>query len=363
MSPPVVQLADIIVRYGDRPVLRVPSLGIERGETLAVIGPNGSGKSTLLRVIGLLEPPTEGSVLLEGQAVDFRADLVSLRRRMATVFQEALLCDATVHQNVALPLRLRHLPPPEVRHRAAEWMDRLGIARLAGRRSRTLSGGEAQRTSLARAFAAAPELLLLDEPFAALDPPTKGALMADLDTILRETGVTAVFVTHDREEALRLGDRVAVMFDGLIEQVAGPEAIFGRPATPEVARFVGVENILSGRVLGGGQGLCLVGVGDSKLEVLGDYREGERVFVCIRPEDVTFHLPREPVGASSARNRLEGRIVRLVPMGSQYRIELDCGYPMVGLLTKQSREDLGLAEGGSVAVSFKASAAHVFRRG
>jgi tungstate transport system ATP-binding protein len=177
VTGPVVALRDVTVRYGPAPVLDVPALDVGEGDLLAVIGPNGSGKSTLLRVIGLLEAPTTGEVRFRGERVG-RAHRLQVRRRMASAFQEPLLADTTVFENVALGLRFRGVPRSERRRRVERWLAGLGVAALAGRRAPTLSGGEAQRVALARALVLEPEVLLLDEPFAALDQPTREALIA-----------------------------------------------------------------------------------------------------------------------------------------------------------------------------------------
>jgi len=362
MSLPVLELRDILVRYGPSVVLRVPSLTLFSGEILALIGPNGAGKSTLLRVMGLLEAPSQGELYFSGQRVLWNADILYFRRRMASVFQEPLLCDTTVFENVALGLRLRGASRREILDKVGWWLERLGIAALASQQARTLSGGEAQRASLARAFVIDPEVLLLDEPFAALDPPTRESLLFDLDAILRETGTTTLFVTHERSEALLLGDRLGVMMGGEVLQLDLPERVFATPATEEVARFVGVETILPGKVISQERGLAVVGLGGTELEVLAEHSPGERVLVCLRPEDITLSRKEDPISDPSAGNRIYGRVRRLAPLGSQYRVVVDCGFPLVALITKQSYWELSLKEGTEVIASFKASAAHVLKK-
>ena len=251
MTAPVLEALGIRVVRGGRTVLDVPGLAVPPAEVLALIGPNGAGKSTLLRVLGLLESPGAGEVRFRGTAVAPRAAL-AVRRRMASVFQEALLADTTVRENVALGLRFRGEGGPAATKRVGEWLERFGIAHLAERRARTLSGGEAQRAALARALVMEPEVLLLDEPFSSLDPPTREGLIDDLGRILREERTTAVLVTHDRGEALALGDRVGVLMGGRLLQVDGAAQVFRAPATEEIARFVGVETILDCRVIEGG---------------------------------------------------------------------------------------------------------------
>lgn len=241
-------------------------------------------------------------------------------------------------------------------------MRRLGIAHLASRHARTLSGGEAQRVSLARAFALEPDILLLDEPFAALDPQTRDGLLRELQQALRESPVTTIFVTHDREEALRLGDRIAVVMDGRLQQIAAPEEAFGRPISEHVARFVGVENLLTGCVGAEHDGLLTIDTGSALVRAPGRLPVGTSVLVCLRPEDLAL---RPALGAEphdSVLNHLGGRVTDLVLIGSQYRVELECGHPMVALVTKHSVQALGLVPSSEVVVSFKASAAHVIVR-
>lgn len=237
MAEALLALQDILVRYGERPIIQIPSLAVYPGEVLAIIGPNGAGKSTLLRVMGLLEQPTRGKVTFQGQEVRPQNALTA-RRRMASVFSEPLLLNASVYENAALGLKLRGLNRRSIEQRVSPWLERLGIAHLVGRPARSLSGGEARRTSLVRALALDPELLLLDEPFSALDPPTRETFLLDLETILRETSITTVFVTHDRNEAFMLGDRVAVLIGGEFLQVGAANDVFAQPVNQEVARFV-----------------------------------------------------------------------------------------------------------------------------
>jgi tungstate transport system ATP-binding protein len=348
----------------DRPpglALRVPRLEVRAGEVLAVIGPNGSGKSTLLRLLGLLQAPDAGQVLVHGRAVD-AARALAERRRMAMVFQQPLLADGTVADNVGLGLRFRGVGAGERAARASAWLERFAIGHLAGRRARTLSGGEAQRVALARALVLEPEVLLLDEPFAAIDEPSRAVLVPELAAILRAERVTTVLVTHDRSEAQALGDRVAVLIGGAIQQVDDATTVFLAPASEAVARFVGVETIVAGIVQGAGDGVSVVQVGDRTVEVAAPARPGARVRVCIRPEDVTL-APAGSTALTSARNRLPGRVVRLTPAPAHVRVLVDCGFPLVAAVTPRSVEELGLASGAPVTAIFKASAPHLLAVG
>ena len=354
----VVALRDVRRDHAGGFTLEVPALEVRAGEVLAVIGPNGSGKSTLLRVLGLLERPAAGQVLVGGRPVDAR-DALAERRRMATVFQEPLLADTTVAANVALGLRFRGVAGEEIERRVARWLDRLGVAGLATRAARTLSGGEAQRVALARALVLEPEVLLLDEPFASLDQPSRSALIADLGTVLRQDRITTVLVTHHRGEAQALADRVAVLIDGRLCQVDETARVFHAPASENVARFVGVETIVSGRVRAREAGVTRVDVGGRVLDVADPAGVGAQVRLAIRPEDVTLALPRDSGGATSARNALTGTIARITVTDAGVRVLVECGFPLVATVTPRSVTELGLVEGMAVAALFKASAVHV----
>jgi len=334
------------------------NLSVSQGETVALLGENGAGKSTLLRILAFLEAPTEGAVIFQGEPVSFRfRKLHALHRRIAVIFQEPLLLDGTVFQNVALGLRLRGMK--EETWKVGQWLERFGIAHLSDRPAKSLSGGEAQRASLARAFVLSPELLLLDEPFSALDPPTRDALLADFKGILAETKTTTVFVTHDRDEALALGDRVAVMMDGRILQIDIPEQIFSSPATEEIARFVGAENVFPARVLSSGNGLVAAEIDGMKVAVAGEAVPGDHVMICVRPEDIS--LSKTEADSSSTKNCFQARVVRTIPFGFSLRVFLDGEKPFVALITKRASERLGLREGESVIASFKPDAAHLIR--
>lgn len=233
----MIQIGDLLVQRNGRDVLRVDSLNIQRGETLTVVGPNGAGKSTLLLVLARLLKPSHGEVLYDGKSLK-RWNELEYRRRISFVFQAPLLMDMTVEQNVALGLKFRGTPKGERRERARKWMKQLGVESLSKRRAGELSGGEAQRVSLARAFVLEPELLLLDEPFAALDPPTHAKLLEDLSAILKQDHRTAVFVTHNLSEAARLSHRIAVIVGGALRQVGTAKQIKSKPADETVAAFL-----------------------------------------------------------------------------------------------------------------------------
>jgi tungstate transport system ATP-binding protein len=233
----MIQIDELLIQRNGRDVLQVPSLDIQRGETLTVVGPNGAGKSTLLLALARLLIPAQGDITYAGKSLR-QWDELEYRRRISFVFQAPLLMDMSVEQNVALGLTFRGTPREERRARAGRWMEQLGVESLARRRAGQLSGGEAQRVSLARAFVLEPELLLLDEPFSALDPPTRSKLLEDLSALLKEHQRTAVFVTHNLSEAAKLSHRIAVIVGGALRQVGTAKQIKSKPADETVAAFL-----------------------------------------------------------------------------------------------------------------------------
>jgi tungstate transport system ATP-binding protein len=238
-SLPLIEVRDLRVRRAAREILYVPCLALQPGDRLAVIGPNGAGKSTLLEALALLRRPTAGEIRFAGAPVRWRpAELVRLRRRMAVVFPRPLLLAGTLQDNVALGLRLRGVRPAEADAEALRWLDRLGVAHLADRAESAVSVGEAQRASIARALALAPEVLLLDEPFAALDSLARQALLNDLSGLLGDTRCAVALVTHDWREVRRLARRVVALFDGQVAQQGAVAEVERAPATARVAALI-----------------------------------------------------------------------------------------------------------------------------
>lgn len=233
----MIQLRDLVIQRNERDALRISSLDIQRGETLTVVGPNGAGKSTLLLALARLLRLSHGDIIFNGKSLK-QWDELEYRRKISFVFQAPLLMDMTVEQNVALGLKFRGTTKEEIQDRVGKWMKQLGVESLSKRRGSQLSGGEAQRVSLARAFVLDPELLLLDEPFSALDPPTRAKLIEDLSALLKENQYTAVFVTHNLNEATKLSHHIAVIVGGALRQVGTAKQIKSNPADETVAAFL-----------------------------------------------------------------------------------------------------------------------------
>ncbi|MFL5917557.1 MAG: sulfate/molybdate ABC transporter ATP-binding protein [Gaiellaceae bacterium] len=307
----MIEARGIVKRFGHFTALDGVSVEVERGSLVALLGPSGSGKSTLLRVIAGLEHPEEGVVCLEGQDV---TSVSPQERGVGFVFQHyAAFKHMTVWQNVAFGLKIRHRPRAEIKHRVSELLELVQLSRLGDRYPAQLSGGQRQRMGLARALAVDPKVLLLDEPFGALDARVRKELRGWLRRLHDETHTTTVIVTHDQEEAMDVADRVVVMNGGRIEQTAPPRELYDHPANEFVMSFVGPVNRL----------------GDA----------------FIRPHDVELLL--EPNGATQ-----EAMVQRLVHLGFEVRVELlrDDGEILSAQLTREHVEALELQHGQIVYV-------------
>ncbi len=244
-ASPLLELRDVAVVAGGRTILGLEHLALAPGETLCVLGANGAGKSTLLRVAGGLRTPARGELRLDGVP----ATAPQIRAVTAAVLQRPLLRrGATARTNVETGLRFARVPREERRRRTDEWLVRLDLAGLADRRASALSGGEAQRVSIARALVLAPRILLLDEPFSALDAPTRAELLADLRDVLASIGATSLLVTHDRHEAAAIADRVAILHAGELRQLGPTASVLEHPADADCARLLGFENLLESRL-------------------------------------------------------------------------------------------------------------------
>lgn len=363
-KPVLLEARDIRVVRGGSILVDVASFVVRKSDVLAVIGPNGAGKTTLLQAVAHLLKPFEGKLFFEGLEVGGQLSVLEYRRRLAMAFQEPLLFDATVYQNVSSGLKIRGMKRQIIQQRVEEALELFGISRLADRSARTLSGGEAQRTNIARAFATEPALLFLDEPFNALDQPSHEALVKDLRGIVRKTGVTVVFVTHNRLEALQLATTVAAMKSGRITQVGSVEEVMNSPQDPFIASFVGMECMLPGKILSsnGRSFVAAVKGQEQTVEGIGDFEQGDRVILCIRPENVLLSINTSKT-ETSARNLFPARIVSVVPLGPFFKIELDCGFPLSAYVTASAIRDLSLREGNEILASFKATSVHAVKRG
>jgi tungstate transport system ATP-binding protein len=361
LPTPVFEARDLQVVRGGSLILNIPSLVVSEGEILVLIGRNGAGKSTLLQALSALSKPTRGQIFFRGRKIGTDIPLLEYRRRLAMVLQDPLLFDTTVYRNVASGLKIRGMNRDAIEPIVGKALERFGIAHLKDRSARTLSGGEARRASLARAFATNPEILLLDEPFSGLDPIMRETLIEDLEQVLRETRITTIFVTHDRMEALRLATRFGVMNSGEILQTGSPDEVTNRPVNEFVASLVGIQNILKGKVIRRDSRAFIASVSGQEIKAIGDVGLGEQVSLCIRPENVTL-LAVASGNPASAKDTFPGTVEKIIPIGLYKKVQLNCGFPLVAYVTNSSFFDLSLKKGTEVLAFFDATAVHVIRK-
>ncbi|MFO7250328.1 MAG: ABC transporter ATP-binding protein [Actinomycetes bacterium] len=344
---PAIELEGVVKDFVSRgEVVRAVkgvSFSIAEGEFFSLLGPSGCGKTTTMRMIAGFEEPTSGRIRLHGVDV---TDVPPNRRDVNMVFQSyALFPHMNVWENVAFGLKRKKVPEPEIRRRVGEMLEIVGLTGREKSRPRELSGGQQQRVALARALVNRPRALLLDEPLGALDLKLRQQMQLELKRIQREVGITFVYVTHDQSEALTMSDRIAVMNDGAVEQLADPREIYERPATAFVASFIGTSNLLSGQISAISGDVATVRLGDRGRVLLngGGHRLGESVQITVRPEKIRI-LPGEPEGDVSAVPGVVSEVVYLGTYNS-YAVTLDGGAE-VTVFEQNAHDSTSTAERG-----------------
>jgi len=323
----LLEVRNVVKRFGAREVLRQLSLQIAPGEFLTLLGESGSGKTTLLRLVAGFEQPTSGEIWMNGQRLD---TLPPYRRRVNTVFQHyALFPHLTVQENVAYGLRVTGVAAAEISSRVADALGMVKMHEYATTRPAKLSGGQQQRVALARALVNRPQLLLLDEPLSALDANLRKQMQGELKSLQRELGITFLFVTHDQDEAMALSDRIALLKDGALEQVASPREIYAHPATAYTAQFIGQTNLLRAQVR---SGLASIG----RMQWRTTQPDGMLLF-SLRPESIYLTASAQPEADAV---RFRATIRQQTYSGWTEDLEVDCAgqslrvrTPARGLLT------------------------------
>jgi putative spermidine/putrescine transport system ATP-binding protein len=335
-----VRMEGLRRHYGPVVALDGLDLTMAPGELVALLGPSGCGKTTTLRLVAGLEDADAGRITVGGKDV---IHLPASKRDMGMVFQAySLFPHMTVRQNVAFGLRLRRVSPAERDRRALEMLELVGLSTQADRYPHQISGGQQQRVALARALAIEPQVLLLDEPLSALDAKVRAQLRDQIRRIQLEVGITTLFVTHDQEEALAIADRVGVMRDGKLEQLAAPTEVYSRPATPFVAEFVGLTNRLAGTVSGG-----TVTVRGRDLPLVDTSTPAGQVIALVRPEAVT--LASDSSGESGP---LTGTVIASTFLGATSRVTVDLGDTTI-MAQLSTSDATALSAGSRVALSIR----------
>lgn len=310
MSKHIIELENICKTFDDSEVLKNINLHIDENEFVTLLGPSGCGKSTLLRLIAGFEAPTSGTIRFDG--IDL-ANVMPYERKVNTVFQKyALFPHLNVFDNIAFGLRIKKLPGSEIKNKVHRVLDLVNLSGFENRSISSLSGGQQQRIAIARAIVNEPEVLLLDEPLAALDLKLRKGMQLELKNMQRELGITFLYVTHDQEEALTMSDTVVVMKDGVIQQIGTPTDVYNEPKNAYVADFIGESNIIDGIM----KKDCLVNIFGTDFECVDTgFGENENIDVVIRPEDIVLSEP--------GNGKLDGKVVSVTFKGVHYEMQIE----------------------------------------
>ncbi|MBS7648036.1 MAG: ATP-binding cassette domain-containing protein [Halobacteria archaeon] len=350
---PFIETQGLTKLYGEKVALRNINMKVDKGELLAVVGPSGSGKTTLLRLLDLLDEPSDGKIIFDGVNTSCpEKEKLLLRRRIGMVFQQSVMFNTSVQNNVAYPLRIRGLKT-NIDEKVNETLELVGLRGFEKRNAVTLSGGEMQRISLAQALVFEPELLLLDEPTANLDPRNVSIIEEIISKVNRERGVTVVMATHNILQAEHLASKVAILHEGRLVEIGDVEEIFRK--SDFLASFTRLWNIYSGQAYALEDELALIDLGDEvKIEAITQKRGSVTVF--IRPEEIIISV--EPI-RSSARNMLKGKIIEVSDLNQKVQLKVDAGKEFTVVMTKKSFKEMKLNLESQIYLNFKASSVHI----
>jgi len=356
----LIEVTGLNHSYGEQAVLENINLSFDRGEVFALIGPTGAGKTTLLRIIDLLEIPGAGEIYVDGICIPRSGkQRFEMRRRMSFIHQKPQVFNLSVYDNVACGLRWRGEEKGRIAGKVDQILEMVGLEGYKNRNARTLSGGEAQRVALARSLVLEPEVLLLDEPTANLDPVSTAKIEQLISYVARQRNTTMIMATHDMSQGQQLADRIGVLLNGRLVQTGNATDIFRSPQNEEVANFVGMENIIEGVIIASNDGIATVNIGGNAIQAVSSYPVGKEVYACIRPEDITLALSSTQ---SSARNSFQAKVTQVTTVGPLSRVEINCGFRLVALVTKISAEEFNLQAGREVYTTFKATGVHIMER-
>jgi len=351
----MIRVKEISNNWGEFELKNV-SLEVKQGEYFVILGPTGSGKTLLLELIVGLYIPNKGKIFIEGKDITYE---VPEKRNLGFLYQDySLFPHFSVRKNIEYGMKLRNMSKTEIDNKLKELSKMFKIQNLMHRDVTTLSGGEQQRVALARALATNPKVLLLDEPFSALDENTKANLISEMKELHRKEGITFIHVTHSQEEAMILADRIGIIMNGTIVQVGTPEEIFYKPKTKEIARFVKIENIWEGKVIEKRNEEIVIEIKGKKIVAISNhFKVGDEVRLIIRPEDVVIGE-----GNTSARNVFKGVVSDVIKHGFYNIVRVDCGFQVEAAVTKQSIENLNIKEGKNIDIFFKATSIQVIKK-
>jgi len=354
-----LELEHITKYFGRTAAVMDISLSVEQGEFLTLLGPSGCGKTTILRMVAGFETPSAGNILLDGDDITNRS---ASKRPMGMVFQSyALFPHMTAEQNIAFGLSIKRTPRDVITRRCAELLDLVGLSDKGRSFPHQLSGGQQQRVALARALAVEPKVLLLDEPLSALDAKVRVSLRNEIRRIQQQLKMTAIYVTHDQEEALAISDRIAVMAKGHIEQLDLPEEIYNNPRTVFAATFVGTSNHFNGLLKSASEGLCQVDKQTIHVPPVPNLPDGDQVLIMVRPEEVSIHNAEEGAdySANGAGNQIAGVIELRTFLGpfTRFHVRINESTTLTADVPSQQARDYYVAQ--HVVLSFPPGACQV----
>lgn len=351
MAEFALEIKNLIHVYCGQKILDIPHFCLKQGECLVILGPNGAGKSTFLRIASLLEKPTQGELYFAGLRAEPKNEL-TLRRRLVYLLERSLFFHGNVKDNLLYGLKLRGLSKRQQQQRLEAVSELFYLQSLLNKWPEELSAGEKQRVNLARAFIIYPDLLFLDEPFSNLDQPLKEEIMREFQRARKKRGQTTVVVTHNRDEAMYLADRLAIMIQGEIKQIGQVEEVLASPASLDIASLLGQETLVEGVVEKQENGLLWIKAAHYQLCALGQAQIGEKVKIIFRPEEVIIASSKPQ---SSIRNWFYGTVIDIKPLDRVSLVTLDCGFPLKAYLTKAAVEELAIELGKKFWAGVKAS--------
>jgi len=349
-----VETRNLCKEYPGKRVLADVSLGVEQGEIFALIGPNGAGKTTLLRILDLLDEPTSGTVWFQGVKVKYSSNRQPIRRMIGMVFQQTVLFNTSVFRNVAYALKVRGENDKNIEKRVKETLKIVQLEGFENKSALKLSGGEAQRVTLAQALITEPELLLLDEPTANLDPRNVSIVEEVLSWINREYKTTIIMATHNMFQAETLANRAVLLLEGRIEKIGRIQEIFTL-SSKTLTKFARLENVFSGVSKISEEGTSIIDIGGG-VQIEAAIEKSGNVTVFVKPEDII--LSKDLI-VSSARNMFKGRIVSVSDLGSIVKLQVDMGKRFIVQITKRSFNEMQLNVGSEVYMAFKASSVYL----
>jgi molybdopterin-binding protein len=351
----LLEIQNLSKKYEGKNVLEDISIFLEKGTTLGLIGPTGCGKTTLLRIINLIEPPSSGKIIFNGQEIPkTKKEQIDIRRKIGLVFQKPIVFKGTVYDNICYGLKIRGENETSYHDKIKNLLDSLGLSGYEKRDASTLSGGETQRMALARALVTEPDLLLLDEPTANLDPQSTEKIENFMEKLRDERETTIIIATHNLIQGQHLADEILIL-NKKIMQIGEPEEVFRRPKNKFVAEFVGVKNVKRGNSRKVEDKLTLIEIG--VISIYSSSTLEGNVYMSIRPEEIT--LSREKV-QTSALNEFKGEIKEIKDSGGILNLKIDVGEIFSVYMTRKSFADMNLTLGSPVWLQFKASAVNVF---